>query len=149
MPHEQKSVLATLFTTILVFGYFFLEFQSMSQSGILAQPDAGAIVGKAILWLIGASVVINIVAHILMSIIFAIATNDSNPSFVVDERDKIIEMKGMRISFITFGIGFVASIIALATGTTPAVVFILIIYCCAAASITDSLARLYLYRRGF
>jgi hypothetical protein len=149
MTHKEKSIIVALISSFLVFGIYVWLILGMYQSGRFDGSDAAALMGKSILLLILAGIAVNIAVTITFHILFAIATNDPKPSFLVDERDKLIELKGMQAMVVTFGFGLVAAMAVLALGTAPHTVFLGIIVTMFAASAADDITRLYLYRRGF
>lgn len=105
--------------------------------------------GRAVLLLIGVQVVLVIIGRIVLAITHTIAAKEEDiPSFK-DERDKLIDLKATRNTFIVFGIGFVLSMVVLAVGITPALMPIIMLVCMMAAEIGGNISRLYLYRRGF
>lgn len=89
-----------------------------------------------------------IAVTILFSILFAIAANEPKPSFVVDERDRLIELRGMQAFFATFMFLFFAAMLALSLGTAPVTVCFLIVLAMFIGSVTDDITKLILYRRG-
>ena len=66
-----------------------------------------------------------------------------------DERDQLIDLRANRISYAVFGVGFIISMVSLAVGMRPLVMFNLIIYALFGASIVGYITQLVLYRRGF
>ncbi len=149
MPHQEKNIYASLISAALIFGAYFWYVYALYQDGGFDGADANSLIGKSILGLIIGGIIINIIMHIVINIIFAALENDPKPSFVVDERDKLIELRALRVSYYIFGAGYVASMIALAMGQTTFMVFNLIILSCAIATVTEALFQLALYRRGF
>jgi len=107
------------------------------------------------LWgiVIVAGIVLNIVGNILtnivLSIVHAIKTGtDKEPRFVEDERDKLIDLKGTKASYITFSIGVFLAMLSFVFGQPPLVMFSLIIFFSLTAEIIGDISQLYLYRRG-
>jgi hypothetical protein len=146
--HEKRSV-ASIVSTLLVFGTYYAAMIWMYQDGRFEGPDAASLIGLSILILIACAIAFNIVVTILFSIVFAIAEGDSHPSFVVDERDKLIELKGLRISAYLVGAGFVLSMAALALGQPVFLVFNFIVSSFAFGDVISNIAKLRMYRRGF
>ncbi len=149
MPYQEKSAIISVFVGVIIFAlYFYFTWQNF-QSGLFEGADAGAQIGRSILWLIGGGIILNIIAHIGFSIIHAIVTNDQKPSFVVDERDKLIELLSLRFAYYIFGAGFLISMIALALNQSFFIVFNIIIFSAFIASLVEGLMQIFLYRRGF
>ena len=106
-------------------------------------------VGKSSFVLIGVSIVVSIVVQIVFTIIHAIVTREHEGP-MTDERDELIELKSMQIGFITFSVGFLASMGILALEMlVPSMVFLLIVSSMFLASVVGDLVKLFLYRRGF
>jgi hypothetical protein len=110
---------------------------------------------------IAASIVIQIVFHILLSVSVAIkkkiqdqncADEDIEKSIgaemVEDEMDKLIELKSTRVGFIFAGIGFVAGLFSLVLNYSPVVMINIIFISFMAGSIFEGFSQLYYYRRG-
>ena len=149
MSHQEKNNYASLISTILVFGYYLWHVSGMFRAGEFAGAHATSLIGKSILVLIVGSIIVNIVVHILFEIFHAIITRDPEPSLVVDERDKLIELRALRISHYILGAGFVFAMGALALEQSPFMVFYLLIFSFAVSSLAENIIQLFLYRRGF
>ncbi|HHS88982.1 MAG TPA: hypothetical protein ENJ26_01275 [Rhodobacteraceae bacterium] len=149
MSFQEKNAYAALAKTILIFGYFAFRMVQFHLDGRLAGPEAASLVGKSFLVLMAAAIVAYIVLTILFDIGFAIAQKDPKPDFTVDERDRLIELKGMRAFLAIFVMGFVASMAALALGATPVAALLAMIFAMFLGALADDIAKLYHYRRGF
>ncbi len=149
MSFLHRNIFAYLFSTIFVLGVYFWRITAMYQDGRFDGADATSLLGKSILLLVLATILATIVTSILFNILISITTNSQKPSYLVDERDKLIELRGMRISEIITGIGFMLAMAALALGEEPFLVFNIIVFGFASASVAGGVAKLYLYRRGF
>jgi hypothetical protein len=149
MTFQEKRMVASIFTTLLVFGIYFAAMIQMVQGGRFDGADASSLLGRSILILIVCSIILNIILTILFNIVFAIADRESNPSFVVDERDRLIELRANTISHYAFGAGFILSMVALAVGYSPFLVFNLIVASFGTASLVENAVQLCFYRRGF
>ncbi len=149
MNHQVKNTYAGLFSGILMFGFYFWRISYLHGQGRFEGADAMSLLAKTFLLMIPSGIVFTIVFMIIFSIIFAIATNDASPSFVVDERDRMIELRALRISYYIFGAGFIGSMIALALGYTAFTVFNLIIGSLMLATIAEGLIQLAMHRRGY
>ena len=148
MSVQEKRVLVSLVSNVLVFGVFFAIILGMYHDGRFDGEDAGRVIGQAILWLIGAQILAHIVGHILFAIGSAVATGEEEPD-ITDERDKLIELRALRISFYLFGAAFLGVVVAMALGTSFVVAFLSINSALAIADALGNIVRLRLYRRGF
>ena len=149
MTYQETQRVAGIFSALLVFGVYFAVVLGMFGDGRFEGPEAASLVGKTILIVIGAAILVHIVVAIHFSIVSSAVMGDDKPSYVVDERDKLIELRGARISEWLTGAGFVASIAALAFGQSVFLVFNLIVGAFALGSVASNAAMLMIYRRGF
>jgi len=68
---------------------------------------------------------------------------------VEDERDKLIELKSLRVGFILAGIGFIAALLCLVLGYPPVLMLHILFFSFFTGSIFEGFSQLYFYRRGF
>ena len=103
------------------------------------------------------AIVIQIVFHILFSVGVAVRERDKddkqvesaiNAAMVEDERDKIIDLKATRITFLISMIGFVAGLILLAMDYQPAVMLNLLFIAINLGSVAEGVAKLIYYKVG-
>lgn len=104
--------------------------------------------GKAFLFLIPVTIVSQIIIHIVFAIINKIVTNE-DMSTLSDERDKLIDLKAIRISHWIFTFGFLLSMVALVLGMPPYVMFLTLIIFGFVSAIVSEIAKIYFYRKGF
>ncbi len=149
MTYQEKNVFVGLVSGVIVFALYAYFVMQMYQGGVFEGPGAGAQIGKSILWLIFGGIVIHIIAQIVFSIAHAVITREANPSPVVDERDRLIELRALRVAYYIIGAGFVGAMIALALEQTYFLTFNIIVFSFFAASVVEGLVQLFLYRRGF
>jgi len=90
-----------------------------------------------------------IIGTILFSIVFAIATHDPKPSFIVDERDNLFSRRSILAVVIFAGGGFLVSIAGLAWGWSALLAFNVIYFSFATGSFAGDLTKLISYRRGY
>ena len=148
MSYQEKSIYVFLISSIIMFALYCVYMFEMYQEGRFDGADASSLVGKSIFVLIGVSIVVSIIVQIIFTIINTIVAKENEHS-ISDERDKLIDLKGMQFCFIAFGIGFLGSMGALAMGTAPFMVFCLIIFSMFVGSIVGEITKLFFYRKGF
>lgn len=148
MSHQEKNILASLTSSIVTFSVYALITSNLYQDGRFALADGNSFLGKAILLLILGGVISNIVITILFNIIFAVVQNEPKPSFVVDERDDVIELKGKRFAINIIGIGMIIAMIALARDGSIFLVFNLLIAAFALSDISGNIFMFVLHRKG-
>lgn len=145
--HESRSIVS-LISSLLGGGlYAFYVIQRSAEPGY----DPTTIIsfwGTITLIAIAVTIGTNIILSILVTIVVAVAERDEEPD-LVDERDRLFELKGNQVSFGVFGGGFVIAMILLAVGLPPLAMFHLIVFSLFGASMAASVTQLYHYRRGY
>lgn len=150
MSYQEKNITVSLVSTLLILGYYLVNVFQMYQ-------DGGLIADRVFrLWaiVIVAGIIVNIVSSILtnivLSIVHAIKTKtEEEERFIEDERDKLIGLKGTRVSYITFSIGVLLAMLTFVFGQPALVMFSLIIFFSLVAEIVGDISQIYRYRRGF
>ncbi|MFH0733059.1 MAG: hypothetical protein V2B16_00195 [bacterium] len=145
--NKEKQILVSLIGSILILGFYSIYVYNNYIAGKPEVLNDFKFWGKAFLILILVSIVAQIIIHIVFVIINKILTNEDMPT-ITDERDKLIELKAIKISYWIFCFGFLLAMGALAIGMQPYVMFLLLIYSMFATGIVESIARIYFYRRG-
>lgn len=146
MSHEERNNIASIIAGVLVNIYVINKLMELFADGRLNGPDALMVWARAMLWAIPVGIVVVIVCLILFSIVFAIATADGNPSFVVDERDEAIKILGLRFHMVILTIAFIGGMIALAVGYAPLYVFIGMFFGFSLGDLIGNFAKLIRYR---
>ncbi|MCB9450145.1 MAG: hypothetical protein H6672_01830 [Anaerolineaceae bacterium] len=147
MTYQEKTTTVSLVSTLLIFGFYLVN--------VLPLMQAETINSTAIfsLWatIIVLSVIVNIVSSILTLIVFNIIQmirTHEEESDIMDERDKLIGLKGTRNSYVVFSLGVVISMVTLVMNMSSLVMFNLLVVSGLVAQIVGDITRLYLYRRG-
>ncbi len=148
MYHKEKQILVSLITMILILGSYSLYVYHKYMAQNLDILNDFKFWGKAYLILIPVSILAQIIIHIIFFTINKIVTNEGAPS-ITDERDKLIELKAIRIAHWTFIAGFILSMGSQAIGMQPWVMFITLIYSGFIAATVSEIAKIYFYRKGF
>lgn len=148
MSYQENRTIAYLISSLLGVGLYSFYVIQQYQEGSFESTTISSFWGTVILVVIAMQIVLSIIAAILVSIIQAIVTREEEPT-LSDERDKLIELKADRISYVVFGIGFLIAMITLAAGLTPLVMFNLIVFSLFGAGIVGYIMQLYFHRRGF
>jgi len=161
MFYQQKKILISIITAILLL-VAYLTYASNKYSSNMDNLKFWAttmlvFIGIGIL----ASIIIQIVFHILLSISIAIKSQIENGKcddldiekcveleIIEDEMDKLIESKATRFGFATMSIGFLMALFSLVLDYPP-VVMLNILFCFFFLSpIISGISQLYLYRKG-
>jgi hypothetical protein len=149
MSYQEKSVTVSLTAYLMIVGYYLFNVFQMFQGGGLVASQLFSL--WAVVIVAGIIVVIsgNILANIILSIVHAIRTGgEEGERFIEDERDKLIDLKGNKVAYITFSVGVLLAMLTFVFGQPPLVMFSIIIFFSIAAEIAGNLAQIILYRRG-
>lgn len=151
MSFHEKNITVTLlsFTAILII--------YVTRIWSLIQNDSFTATNVFWLWaiVIVMSVIITIIAmiltHVGSTIYQVIQTGDKNPKIndVADERDKLIDLRGTKVTHTISSVGSFLAMLTFAFGQPPLVMFTLLIFFGVVAQIVGDISRLLLYRRGF
>jgi hypothetical protein len=149
MSYRETNIYVSLVSSLLVLGYFLVKWLPMYRGGDL---ESGQVFR---LWaiVIVATIILNILGNILTSIVLSIGHaikthSDKEPRFIEDERDKLVDLKGTKASYIAFSIGVFLSMLTFVFNQPPLVMFSLIVFFSVTAEIIGDIWQLSLYRRG-
>jgi len=147
MGHQEKQSIVAIIGSILVIGFYSLYiYKNYIQADIELLNDF-QFWGKSFLYFIPIGIVVQIVIHIVFAIANQIITREDIPGFT-DERDKLIELKSIRISHWIFIFGFMLSLGCVAMGMKPYVMFLTLIFSGFIASLASEIAKIIYYRKG-
>ena len=151
MSFQEKNVSVSLVNFILILGFYLIRLFQMIQGGSFNSTNVfrlwGIIIGLAII----VTIIGTILTHIVSAIIQAIKTGEEDPKIedFEDERDRLIDLRGTKVTYFVSSIGIFLSMLTFALGQPPLVMFTLLIFFGVVAQIIGDISRLYLYRRGF
>lgn len=160
MSYQEKRTITGIATGALVLAAYCLYAFGKYASGAVAPDDLKFWAVTMLVFIgigIAAMIVIQIVFHILLSIAIAVKKRDCDDKeveraieteVVEDERDKLIELKASRVGYTCGGIGFVAGLVSLVLGYSPAVMLNALFLAFCAGSLFEGFAHLYYYRKG-
>ena len=151
MSYQEKNISASLVSFILILGFYLIRLFQLSQGESLNSSDVFRLWGIVIVLAIIVTIVGTILTHILSAIMEAIRTGEEAPEIedIEDERDKLIDLRGTRVTYIVFSIGVLLAMLTFVFGQPPLVMFTLLILFGIVAQIVGDISRLVLYRRGF
>jgi hypothetical protein len=147
MDIKERRILTSLIGSVIVMAVYAWYIYSHYIAGSPELLNDFSFWGKSFLVLIPVGIVAQIVLQILFAIITRITTG-KDADEPDDERDKLIELKAIKISHYLFIIGFMLAMGSLAMGMKPWLMFVLLIASGFVATIVNEIARLYFYRRG-
>lgn len=164
MSYQEKRTVVMIFTGALVLAAYCIYAFGASQAGAAAAGDLKYWARTMLIFIgigIGATIVVQIIFHILLSIGTAISKKIQDPNFdektiektielemVEDEMHKLIELKSSRIGFFITGMGFVGGLVSLLLDYPPAVMLNILFISASVGSLIEGFTQLYYYRRG-
>jgi hypothetical protein len=148
MDQKERQIVVTILSSVITIGLYVLYVYNKQVDGNFEVLNDFRFWGKSFLWLIPVAIVAQIIIHIVYAIINRIVTNEDVPT-TNDERDRMIELKAIRVSHWIFTTGFICAMGVLAFGAKPSAMFIILLASGLGASIISELVKLYYYRRGF
>ena len=147
MGHHEKQSIVSIIGSVLVIGFYSLYVYRNYIQADMGLLNDFQFWGKSFLYLIPVAIVVQIVIQILFAIANRIITQEDLPD-ITDERDKLIELKSIRISHWIFTAGFMLAMGSLAMGMKPYVMFLTLISSGFVASLASEVAKIIWYRRG-
>jgi hypothetical protein len=147
MGQQEKQSIVSMIGSVLVIGFYSMYIYRNYLSADLELLNDFQFWGRSFLYLIPIGIVVQIVIHIVFAIVNRIVTGEDISDFS-DERDKLIELKSIRISHWVFIFGFMLSMGSLALGMKPFVMFITLISSGFLASLASEVAKIIYYRKG-
>jgi hypothetical protein len=164
MSYQEKRTGTSIFSGTLILAAYCIYAFGKYNSGAVAQGDLKFWASTMLIFIgvgIGVTIIIQIIFHILLSVSIAVkkkiqdeACSDKEIEksieleIVEDERDKLIELKSMRIGFIVAGMGFVGALVSLVLDYSPVVMLNTLYISFCVGSLLEGAGQLYYYRRG-
>jgi len=150
MSFQEKNITVSLVNFILILGVYLIRVFQMIQGGSFNSTNVFRLWGIVIVLAILVTIFATILTHIVSGIIQAIKTKEEpDIEDIADERDRLIDLRGTKITYFVSSIGVFLSMLTFALGQPPLVMFTLLIFFGVVAQIIGDISRLYLYRRGF
>ncbi len=150
MTYQEKNITVAFTTYMLILVYYVINLVKMIQNGGLVSQRLFGLWGIVLVSVFLVNIVGSVLTNILLSIIYSIRTGSKHiPPFIADERDKLIGLKGVRISYFTFAFGVILSMVSFILGQTALVMFSIIVFFSLFGELCGCLSKIYIYRRGF
>ncbi|MGF1586095.1 MAG: hypothetical protein ACFCUM_12270 [Bacteroidales bacterium] len=147
MSIQEKQVILSLFNTILVLVIYSIWLYNRHLSVTPEVINDFSFWGRIFVVLVPVMIGVQIVMHILFHIVNAIISREHVPD-KEDERDKLIELKSIRLSHWIFIAGFFLAMGSQALSMQPWVMFVLLISSGFIAGMASDIAKIFYYRRG-
>ena len=150
MSFQEKNVTVSLVNFSLILGFYLIRVFQMIQSGSFNSTNVFRLWGIVIVLAVVVTILATTLTHIVSAVIQAIKTKEEpDIEDIQDERDKLIDLSGTKVTYFVSSIGVFLSMLTFALGQPPLVMFTLLIFFGVVAQIIGDISRLYLYRRGF
>src|SRR5215472_4780399 len=147
MSAHERRAFVSLLSTLLLAVFFLVYVLPRYPAGNPYSAEVFHFWGLAVVILVPVSIVANIAISIVFSIVYTMATQEKASSFA-DERDKLIELRALRIALYVFTCGFFLAMGSQALGMPPSVMFIVLMVAGYGSGMVCNLSQLYLYRKG-
>ncbi len=147
MEGKEKQIVVTLINTLIIFGCYTFYVYTRYLANDAGLLNDNAFWGRTFLIFIPVAIVAQIVLHIIFGIINGIITREQMTD-MSDERDKLIELKAIRISHWLFTFGFLLAMGSQAIGMETKVMFMTLIASGFISAIISESAKIYFYRKG-
>jgi hypothetical protein len=150
MAFQERNISASLVIFSLILGFYLVRVFQLIQNESFNLTNMVRLWGIVIVLGIVATIIGTILTHIGSGIVQAIKTGEEPViEDIQDERDRFIELRGTKVTYIVYSLGVFLSMLTFALGQPPLVMFSLLILTGLAAQVIGDISRLVLYRRGF
>lgn len=151
MSFQEKNIAVSLTSFSLILGIYLISLFQMIHNGGLNSTSLFRLWGIVIVLAIFFTIAATILTHIVSAIIEAIKSGGEDPDIddMADERDKLIDLKGSKISYSVSSFGVFLAMLSFVFGQPPLIMFALLIFFGILSQIVGDVSRLLLYRRGF
>lgn len=151
MSYQEKNITVSLVSFALILGFFLIRVLQMILGESFNSTNVFRMWGIVIVLAIVLTILGTILTHILSAIIQTIQTGEEDPEIedLEDERDKLIDLRGTKVTYLVSSIGVLLAMLTFVFGQPALVMFTLLIFFGLTAQIIGDISRLVLYRRGF
>jgi hypothetical protein len=151
MSFQEKNITVSLISFSLILVIFLISVTRMILGDSFTSTNVFRLWGIVIVMAIVFTILGTILTHIFSAIIQAIQTGEEDPEIddLEDERDKLIDLRGTKITYIFSSIGVFLAMLTFVFGQPALVMFTLLIFFGLVAQLVGDISRLVLYRRGF
>jgi hypothetical protein len=150
MSYQEKNIAVSLVNFSLILGFYLVSLFQMNREGSFNSENVFRLWGIVIVLAVVVTIVATILTHIGSGIIEAIRTGqEPKIQDIEDERDKLIDLKGTRVTYFISSIGAFLAMLTFVLGQPPLVMFTLLIFFGVLAQVVGDVSRLVLYKRGF
>lgn len=150
MSFQEKNFTVTLVNFSLILIYYTIRVLLMISNDTFTLENVTWLWVTIIIWSIVVTILATILTHIVLAIIEAIKTRkEPVMKDIADERDKMIDLKGTKITYTIYSLGTFVAMLTFVFDKPALIMFSLLIFFGLLAQIIGDISRLYFYRRGF
>ncbi|QVK20756.1 hypothetical protein KHQ82_10670 [Mycoplasmatota bacterium] len=152
MSYQEKRNLFNIVVSSIITVIYFIIINTKFQNGAFDTSNMLRFWAVVILIFIPVSVISRIIALILFRIYGAISDEvrgEKEDRDVIDERDKLIELKSNKVAQIIFILGFIGALFTLLFNASVSVFFILMLASGFVGELASNIMQIVYYRRGF
>ena len=150
MSYQEKNTLVSLTNAILLLAYYLIHLARIYEAEVFVAHHIYGLWVTTVILAIIAAILSNIITQIAVAIAIAIIAREVDEGeLFMDERDKLIDLKGMRNAYFVTSIGVFFALLSAVMGQPLPVMFTVLIIFAFVANIFGDASRLFLYRRGF
>lgn len=151
MTFQEKNISVTLASFSLILVIYTAGVWRMIASGGLNATSLFRLWGIVIVMAIVFTIIATILTHIVTAIIEAIRQGTDDPKIedIADERDKLIDLRGTKVTYALTSFGTFLAMLTYVLGQNGLVMFSLLIFVALIAQIIGGISRLVFYHRGF
>jgi hypothetical protein len=150
MSFQQKNIAVSLSIFSVILAFYLIRIFQMVQGDSFNSTNVFRLWGIIIVLAVIGTILLTIFTHIASGIVHKVRTNeDPHIEDFEDERDQLIDLKGIRVTYTISSLGSALSMLTYVFGHPPLVMFSLLIFFGVLAQIVADIWRLVLYRKGF
>lgn len=149
MNYQQKNTTGSLVSQGLILTYFLIRVGQMLRTDTFTQENV-----FRLWWIVlGAMVVVTVVTTVFMHVFGAVVEavrTQQEPEIegIQDERDKLIDLRGDRVSYIGYSSGSFFAMLFFVLGQPSLVMFAMLLFFLLLANVAGDVYKLILYGKG-
>ena len=151
MTFKEKNIAVTLVNFCLILTFYVYGIWQMLTTDTFTPENMFNLFGWVVFFAVIVTVLAIILTHVVPGILRNRRTGKNEPVMddFEDERDKLIDLRGTRITYTMSSLGSFVAMMTFVNGQPSLVMFALLIFFGVLAQIAGDVTRLMLYRRGF
>ena len=152
MSYQEKRSITSIITSVVVLTVYSLIMYQRFQNGNAETENMVKYWATFIVWLvpfsIAARIIIEIFFHIGNEVVSTVKGEEAERIDLVDERDKIIEIKAGRVALVVFMVAFLGAMLTQVFDMEVSAMFITLIAGGFLSEVASSLLAIVYYRKG-